>query len=805
VRTNDNSLLSYTRERLEIPIAFAVGWKKRALLTRIYEKFKCSSVYLRQEDCLMEKKLLVWVGNRESEIESCPELFAHSITVYGSDTDKNTSYFDPHTGKHLPLTRDSFILQSICKFLKKHGECRFLFYSNHLANILLGMMPDLEKYIICVQKSSILEYLNSKTYTKLWFSHQIPVINFALFTKKEISYVNLCNIFGQNDSFVIQDDRSSGGIGSYLFNQSNAEVIINRLSESQLFIVSPYIKNSYSVNLHLMVCKQEVIIYPPSLQITELTDDRLIYKGADFIAAYTDIQKHIKSRLQEYCMTIGKMLRRINYRGICGLDFLICDNGAFLLEVNPRFQASSMLLDLSLRKEFGFGLMETHISAFGDTITEKQRRAAIDVTVPYSGISYYYYGDIGFYQYLLERLQNYSGTFLLCKDKQYMDPAIPFGSYLYRVLFKSPVSSVDFNGNLVLHQNLQNPLTIDTNIHSQMKIPLLTQGVICSSEIFSRNNIKNATFDAIDISIGDTVINCPLKGNFIPLSPWQIDYWGDALSLFYLHNRITNIRIDLQEILSVQSTKSGIPIRSICFRTTDRLRIKHTPLCRYKKTGDGCMFCHITTSNATRHYSLQDIYEVIDHYIDEIPFRHFMIGGPTGDEGNEEDIILRIIKYIRRKSQKPICVMSVPPNDVSVLSKYVEHGVTELAFNLEIYDRALAETTMPGKGKIPLAQYEKSFLEGVRLLGKKGAVRSMLLIGLDKTASILDGVRYLCSLGVSPMLSPFRPMSDTALFCRIPTDIFTINELLASAKEICDQYRMSLGPICKYCQNNTLV
>jgi uncharacterized protein len=38
--------MKYTRERLEIPTAFAVGQRKRVLLTRVYGKFKCSSIYL---------------------------------------------------------------------------------------------------------------------------------------------------------------------------------------------------------------------------------------------------------------------------------------------------------------------------------------------------------------------------------------------------------------------------------------------------------------------------------------------------------------------------------------------------------------------------------------------------------------------------------------------------------------------------------------------------------------------------------------------------------------------------------------
>jgi predicted ATP-grasp superfamily ATP-dependent carboligase len=752
----------------------------------------------------VEERKLVWVGNRESEIESCHEIFAYSISVYGSGVNNNISLINPNSErKFMPEERKSFIIEKMRELLNHNRHCRFLFYSNQTAHAILKMAPELGEFFLCMNNADVLRYLNSKAYTKMWFSHSLPVINFALLTKQEISYSCLKDTFHQDDSFVVQDDGSSGGIGTYLLTENNEETIAGKLSCSQLFVVSPYIKDSYAINFHVVISESQILIYPPSLQITEITEDQFIYKGADFIAASTDVPNEVKEQLRWYCLIIGKMLQRIHYRGICGLDFLVSNQAIYLMEVNPRFQASSLLLDLSLREQFGIGLIETHMMAFSNSITEKHCLAADGVTVPLSALSFYLYGDPCFYSYLYKQLQGYSDTFLMCSDQQNIYSAL-HGNYLYRVLFSTSLTTIHYDGQLLLHQNLQNPISVPYEGFLNFKAALLTQGLIISPKISENYRLKNATFDAADITINGNVINCPVKGRFVPLSPWSIDIYQGALTLSYLQSHIAEIDIDLQEQLSIQLTKNGRPIHKIGFRTTDRVRIRHAPLCRYKQINQGCAFCHVTVKTANP-FPLEDIYEVIDHYIEEVPFRHFLIGGPTGEEQVEEQNILSIVQYIRSKSNKPICVMTVPPKDIAVLSVYKESGVTELAFNVEIFDRALAKQTMPGKGQIPLEQYEKAFIEGVRIFGKNGAIRSMLLIGLDKNASLLEGVRYLCNLGVSPMLSPFRPITNTALSMRIPPDVNMIVKTVNKAKEICDEHGVCLGPSCRHCQNNTLV
>ncbi len=232
------------------------------------------------------------------------------------------------------------------------------------------------------------------------------------------------------------------------------------------------------------------------------------------------------------------------------------------------------------------------------------------------------------------------------------------------------------------------------------------------------------------------------------------------------------------------------------------MRIKHTSLCLFKKQHLGCKFCHIT-SVSDGEIPLGDIFETIDHYESNVDFRHFLIGGPTNSYQNEEYYVNEIARHIRLTSNKPVYVMSVPPIDCDVLKKYYNSGVTEVAFNIEIFDRNIAQSIMPGKGEISIKQYELALKESSRLFGKENT-RSMLIIGLDSQESFLRGIEYLCQLGVTPMISPFRPMDNTELSDFVPPTVNYILDTYNKSKEICKKYGIKLGPACVYCQNNTL-
>ena len=148
--------------------------------------------------------------------------------------------------------------------------------------------------------------------------------------------------------------------------------------------------------------------------------------------------------------------------------------------------------------------------------------------------------------------------------------------------------------------------------------------------------------------------------------------------------------------------------------------------------------------------------------------------------------------------------MCTPPKCKDKIKEFVEAGVSEIAFNVELFDRNLAKQYMPGKGQITLQQYLDSLSYAVSLLGNKGNVRSMLMVGLEKSENTLKAVKTLCENGVQPMLSIFRPTPNCTLSHIIQPSNKEILSLYFEAQKICKSYNLTLGPSCPSCQNNTL-
>lgn len=148
--------------------------------------------------------------------------------------------------------------------------------------------------------------------------------------------------------------------------------------------------------------------------------------------------------------------------------------------------------------------------------------------------------------------------------------------------------------------------------------------------------------------------------------------------------------------------------------------------------------------------------------------------------------------------------MSIPPSNPGILDNLYSAGITEVAFNLEIFNRDFAVQVMPGKGKITIECYFSIFCEAVKIWGKKGNVRSLLIYGFDPLDTFLEGIEALCKNGVEPIISIFRPLKDTPMENFCPPSTVDLFSLYRSCQSIVHKYSLILGPDCVECQNNTL-
>lgn len=759
----------------------------------------------------------IWIGHRESEIFKTNDFFSNSITSWGSGLNGNISYDQTYNTRIIiNELRNDFISDTLQKLMKR-SNYKVMFYSPTLGYSLMKLYPEFKDHFICLNSKTILSLLNDKINTRLWISNHLPVLEFVLLPGASCQIEKIKKYFPDHEKFVVQEAKSSGGLGTFFIDSLNYVEITSRLKLDNLYLVSYFAAPSFSLNAHILITDSDVIVLPPSVQIIEEYGCNLIYSGADFVN-YQYIDKRFQDNVYNYSKKIGSLLQEIDYRGICGIDYLVYNNKVYFVEINPRFQASTLLLNIALNEESLPSMQALHLSAFEKTPIPSIKKLE-NIKVNYSLYKYKKESQDNTKQYLkkLTILKDSQETEYILYDgfreNDYSD-----GTYLYQVIWKRHISSCGKDGELHLHPNIPLsyflndvfPLTQTTEKVIRLKIALLNQGVRISSTAYSKimqlGGYNESVFNSIDLIFFNYLrINAPVNINFSTLSPFLLEWIKEKYILYFYKDPIYEINLEFSKSIENLKTQNNIPYKSIAFISGDRLRIKPERRCFFKINKKGCLFCPGNSiSMSSNGYTLSDIKEVIDYCVDNETFRHILIGGGSADPSTDENRILPVIKYIRSKTIKPIYLMCLPPNDISYIDKYVQAGVDEIAFNIELFDRNLALEYMPGKGKISLEEYISKLEHAKSLIFQKGNVRTMLMAGLEKTENTLDAIRLLATKGIQPMISIFRPTPNCRLSYIIQPSNEKMYDLYIEAEKICKQYNLNLGPTCPSCQNNTL-
>ena len=747
---------------------------------------------------------LYWVGTRQSDIFDTGCFFKGSVTIFGDNKGGNISYCS--NGKRInhnieDKECDSFFINTLETILESDTEARFMFYDPILA---YKYGEKIKNHTICLNSYDLLNSFSNKYKARYILSNVINTVPYALLKGSKCDCSTLCQFFTDYNEFVIQKPYSSGGDATYHLKSTS----MPEVTADELYLVSPFFKDALSVNIHLVISDSGVLLLPASVQIINETKNRLLYSGADFIC-YNMICEEIKEKVNNESIKIGNILMRAGYRGVIGIDYIIKDNTPYFLELNTRFQASSHLINKSLYPLLGTFLQELNIKAFRGELTTDLH--AFDVNY-----SMFIYTTSNIQKSRLKRIMLSSEIYEVQTDGYDISAPTIAGEniYLSRIVFAKNICSIN-NGISILHPNIvcDNLATFlspkNPYFKENTKISLLNHGVIFTNTALDfcrkRGDIKEAVFDAIDAVIFNKVyVNIPYKCKFSSFTPFSIDVQNDQLILLYNDSVISNIDIFYTpNSLKNKFTKSGVPFESIINLATDRIRANPAPVCIYKQKGVACKFCNLPKYNHS--YTLEDCKEVINYCLDNVKFRHFLIGGGTiGTDPKSWDLIIEIASFIRSQSDKDIYLMSIPPYDLKVLNQLKTAGITEVAFNLEMFNRDMAKKYMPGKGAISIDNYMKALKYAVSLWGRSGRVRSLLIYGFDTDQAFSDGIEKLCLLGIEPIISVFRPLNGTEFEKLNPPPTENLLSIYKKCSDITKKYGLILGPDCPMCQNNTL-
>lgn len=751
---------------------------------------------------------LIWVGPRESDLYDCTDLFCGAVTIFGSGFNRNVVYCaedQMRIDHNIPgCIENSFWVDGIRRIKKYSPNAKIMFYNSEFS---FELPDDLDQDVICRNSLSLVKMLGEKSVMRMAFSHLVSIVPF-----QKVTYgknFDLSDMFSNFSKLVFQEDRSSGGYGTHIVEKSD----IDRLDSfvGKQFMISPYFEKSISVNVHMVISEETLLYFPGSIQIMQELSGKLLYLGADYIT-FQMLPPFQKEKIREYSNSLGIALQGMGYRGVLGFDFLITEEEVMFVEVNARFQASTPLLNKAL-KESGFStIQEMQLAAFSGGKLPSQEQLET-LSVPYSMICYLDgtwdkpYDLLDSAERIHEIVDVHFDGFSPLKN-------IQKNAYLFKVIFNTNCSSISPDCTINLYENLFDIKdefydAIISRKKLEVKISLLNQGVRITNrarrQIEADGKIRNAVFSAVDLTIFDSLqVNCPKALKFSEFTPWEIDINDHGtLTLFFHRFQISNVTLDMEDIYCNNLIKPGVKFSDVCFWATDRLRIHHNLSCCMKDQGIGCRFCEVIPSD--NRISIDDILRTVDFYLEQAnTFRHFLIGGGSEPRELEYKNILRIVNYIRQRSTKDIYVMSLPPSDLHILEEYHAAGVTEIGFNIELFDQALALHYMPGKGKILRQEYLTALREAVKYWGNTGNVRSLMIVGLEAEASLLEGIQQLCKIGVMPILSVFRPIPGTDTQHIAPPSNRFLRDIYQKGSAICREFGLHLGPKCIACQNNTL-
>ena len=216
------------------------------------------------------------------------------------------------------------------------------------------------------------------------------------------------------------------------------------------------------------------------------------------------------------------------------------------------------------------------------------------------------------------------------------------------------------------------------------------------------------------------------------------------------------------------STSDGVPYEQIArLHGADVLATTVVQTCVRYTEDQRCRFCTIEESlrsGATiAAKTPAQLAEVAEAAVRLDGVRQMVLTtGTTAGPDRGAHILARCVRAVHEAVPGlPIQVQLEPPADLTVLRGLHVAGATAIGIHVESLDDEVRRRWMPGKGSVPMAEYEAAWDEAVRVFGHN-RVSTYLLIGLGEDPDeLVAGAGRLIERGVYPFVVPFRPMDGT--------------------------------------------
>ncbi len=547
----------------------------------------------------MEMNKLVWVGPRESDIKYTGDLFNGLVVLYGD----NEAYCQINNCRlnhnNINETQTEFMHSGVEHFVEDDENVKFYAYN---PNLMYEYEENILKHFVCLNDKDVMDFLDSKISFRKYIEHEVHTLHSEMIKGEQCRIAFIKKLFPNNDHWIIQSDIASGGYQTFIMDEGNEQQVQKELVSDGIYLVSPFYKKNIPVNIHAIIYEDEVYLTPGSVQIMVYDQNRLLYRGADYIQ-YKTLNAEIRDQFEQDVITVCEKIQVLGYRGILGIDAIIVDGVAQLLEINNRFQGSTILINKALEDMNMPSLQKLNYESF----YEKKSKLISGNELKSLDVHYSIYTYINNREY---NLMSY--THDVCRESKSVVEIIDDGyregqdaevdAYLYRIIYRTNICEIDSLSEVHVHQNILEPDNawvqdiIEYKDFKKLKISLLNQGVIIDENvkrILKKNGgMREGVNYAVDLTLENgCIVNAPLSVKFCDLSPFRIGMKDDDFALFYYGNYIETVKIPILDSIAEHGRlKNGIPVSRVCLLATDRLRIQNTDRCTFKEMHIPCRY-----------------------------------------------------------------------------------------------------------------------------------------------------------------------------------------------------------------------
>lgn len=294
----------------------------------------------------------------------------------------------------------------------------------------------------------------------------------------------------------------------------------------------------------------------------------------------------------------------------------------------------------------------------------------------------------------------------------------------------------------------------------------LPEGLDTPSKWISQTNAGEAVIDMV-LPSGHWA-SVPVGQPFTQASPISLHRSGKE---FMLHCHDERLAVTLQAVPHYYSRQTRSGARMGAFSALhDKVLMLHPFLgCGFfASRHQACSYCLYDSMLNERTPPLREALEIVEvlhaaqaeREIDTV----YLYCGFSPDASRGLHRLLPVVELLKRHLPgQQIALESVAPQDKHVLEELYGAGLDIFICNLEVFESERFAQVCPGKQSFGGQQAIRDALTHAVQTFPAGAVVSHLIVGLEPVESTMAGVEDLISLGVVPLLQPFRPLPDTPL------------------------------------------